>query len=762
MGPQGPQGSIGNTGPQGIKGDTGSQGPKGDTGAQGEIGFTGPQGAKGDQGSVGNTGPQGSIGLTGPQGIKGDTGSQGPTGNTGAQGPQGDQGIQGPAGPSTNTVLYGTGAPASSLGGIGDYYLNTTTNQAYGPKTQSGWGSASSNIYVGLKGADGSQGSQGQQGLQGVKGDQGAQGVKGDKGDTGDQGLQGLQGLKGDQGIQGEKGDTGDQGPRGLQGLKGDQGEKGEQGDRGIQGVAGLKGDTGDQGLKGDTGNTGPQGLQGAKGDKGDTGSQGPKGDTGNTGSQGPAGDNNPYLLAVGNGYTGTLSQWLASLVGAQGLKGDKGDKGDTGPRGFTGAKGDRGSVILSGQGSPSANLGIIGDVYLDTDNDLVYGPKHSGGWGVGIANLQIGLRGQIGLSAFEIAVNQGFTGTELAWLATLKGINGTNGSQGPQGPKGERGDKGDTGEPGNRGFDIYTGEGLPKPAYWGKRHIPSRAEDGEYLSSQTYTVWNNPRILQELSGGGNGGGSYGPGTVEIYSNGDDLYQNTLTGKLYKSYMREFLVGSTSDPEHYFDQFVIWIELADNLVIGLKGDRGDKGDMGDRGYTGVKGDKGETGQAGTNGTLTYLGSGPPSATLGDIGSYYVNSVTNDLYGPKSSSGLWPLNEPGISLGVPGPTGPSGESHVSITEVTILWGTTKFEAPTGAFLDGTRKVWKINYDTVGGYNIKAKGFLVPGAPKNTSEYSLPFSSYYPNHFDSFDLLTAVYVASVGKWVVVSFVPSIPTA
>jgi hypothetical protein len=50
---------------------------------------------------------------------------------------------------------------------------------------------------------------------------------------------------------------------------------------------------------------------------------------------------NSAYQVAKANGYTGTESQWLASLVGPtgptggvgpQGLKGDKGDTGDVGP----------------------------------------------------------------------------------------------------------------------------------------------------------------------------------------------------------------------------------------------------------------------------------------------------------------------------------------------------------------------------------------------------------------------------------------------
>ena len=62
------------------------------------------------------------------------------------------------------------------------------------------------------------------------------------------------------------------------------------------------------------------------------------------------------------------------------------------------------------------------------------------------------------GLSAYQIAVNNGFSGTETEWLNSLKGekgeqgLKGDNGSVGPQGPQGETGPKGDPGETGPKG----------------------------------------------------------------------------------------------------------------------------------------------------------------------------------------------------------------------------------------------------------------------------------------------------------------------
>lgn len=59
---------------------------------------------------------------------------------------------------------------------------------------------------------------------------------------------------------------------------------------------------------------------------------------------------------------------------------------------------------------------------------------------------------GRDGKSAYEIAVDGGYAGTETQWLASLKGEPGQKGDTGEQGAKGDKGDKGDKGEPGQKG----------------------------------------------------------------------------------------------------------------------------------------------------------------------------------------------------------------------------------------------------------------------------------------------------------------------
>ena len=92
------------------------------------------------------------------------------------------------------------------------------------------------------------------------------------------------------------------------------------------------------------------------------------------------------YEIAVRNGFEGTEQEWLNSLKGDKGDAGAAGAKGDKGDAGTAGAKGDTGAA--------GAN----------------------------------GTNGTNGKTAYEIAVENGFTGTQAEWLASLKGNDGANG----------------------------------------------------------------------------------------------------------------------------------------------------------------------------------------------------------------------------------------------------------------------------------------------------------------------------------------------
>jgi hypothetical protein len=105
-----------------------------------------------------------------------------------------------------NTILNGVVNPTGqALGQTGDFYLNTTTNTLFGPKTATTpfWPANG----ISLIGPAGAAGAAGPAGLTG------ATGPTGPAGETGPAGATGAAGEQGAQGAQGDKGDTGPTGP---------------------------------------------------------------------------------------------------------------------------------------------------------------------------------------------------------------------------------------------------------------------------------------------------------------------------------------------------------------------------------------------------------------------------------------------------------------------------------------------------------------------------------------------------------------------
>lgn len=107
------------------------------------------------------------------------------------------------------------------------------------------------------------------------------------------------------------------------------------------------------------------------------------------------------YEIALENGFVGTESEWLESLKGADGKDGINGKDGVDGAPGQDGIDGQPGKDGIDGQNG---------------------------------ADGQDGVNGSDGKSAYIIAVEHGFTGTETEWLASLKGADGKDGADGQPG----------------------------------------------------------------------------------------------------------------------------------------------------------------------------------------------------------------------------------------------------------------------------------------------------------------------------------------
>ena len=147
----------------------------------------------------------------------------------------------------------------------------------------------------------------------------------------------------------------------------------------------------------------GPQGPQGEPGPAGKDGADGSPGEQGAEGARGPQGP---------PGRDG--------IDGADGEPGAPGKDGERGPQGLPGADGEQGP---EGPEGPRGPQGIQGEPGAD------------------------GSDGADGKSAYQIALDEGFVGTEAEFLDSLVGPEGPQGPAGEDGAEGPRGEKGDPGE---------------------------------------------------------------------------------------------------------------------------------------------------------------------------------------------------------------------------------------------------------------------------------------------------------------------------
>ncbi|MGA3598574.1 tail fiber protein [Lysinibacillus agricola] len=108
------------------------------------------------------------------------------------------------------------------------------------------------------------------------------------------------------------------------------------------------------------------------------------------------------------------------SLLAGQGLKGDRGEKGDTGA-----------ALSILGRLTDVSQLppvGNAGDAYT-VNGDLYVWSENLNEW-ENVGNIkgekgEKGDTGPAGKTAYQVALDNGFSGTEAEWLATLKGEKG-------------------------------------------------------------------------------------------------------------------------------------------------------------------------------------------------------------------------------------------------------------------------------------------------------------------------------------------------
>jgi len=278
-------------------------------------------------------------------------------------------------------------------------------------------------------------------------------------------------------------------GPIGATGPQGPQGEVGPQGEPntltigtvvpGLDAEATITGDAPNQvlslvlpqGEKGDTGDQGPQGEQGEQGIQGPIGPQGPQGEVGATGATG-----------AGINIIGTLND----------------------------------SSELPATGDPGDGYLIDGDLWVWAETNE---------W-LNVGNIQ----GADGRSAYQVAVDNGFVGTEADWLASLEGPQGDQGIQGEQGEQGPAGTNGTNGVDGDSAYEIAVANGfVGTEAEWLDSLVGEQGPQGDPGTDGDDAGIYNSLVSDEAPTGAVDGvndtftvaaGEYIPNTLEVFLNG--------------------------------------------------------------------------------------------------------------------------------------------------------------------------------------------------------------------------------------------------
>ena len=232
------------------------------------------------------------------------------------------------------------------------------------------------------------------------------------------------------------------------------------------------------------------------------------KGADGKNGTDGKS----AYEIAVKNGFSGTESSWLYSLKGEDGMNGLPGENGKDGAPGKDGEKGADGKAatikvgkVSTGSAPRVVNVGTENDAVLDFTL-----PVTDTGSGTGT-----GTPGKDGRSAYEIALDNGFVGSESAWLESLKGKDGAQGPKGDTGERGLSGEKGADGAPGKDGEKGADGKAATvKIGTVTEGDTPSVTNSG----TETDAVLNFvlPKGSSSQSGSSSGGASVQKSTIKV------------------------------------------------------------------------------------------------------------------------------------------------------------------------------------------------------------------------------------------------------
>ena len=270
-----------------------------------------------------------------------------------------------------------------------------------------------------------------------------------------------------------------------------------------------------------------------------------------------------------------------------------------------------QGSMILSGEGVPSAEKGQTGDYYLDLSSSALYGPKTKDGWGSSVLNLK-GIKGDKG----------------------EKGDNGTNGQDGITPTISED------------GYWVVNGQktnivAVNKPHigrngnWWignedlGVKAKGEKGQDGQNGRTPVLSIIDGFWAIDGVKTTTKAQGEKG-------QNGQDGHTPTFT--IIDGFWAVDGVKTTTKAqgEKGLDGHTPVFTIVDGYwaIDGVKTS------------TKAQGEKGQDGQKGQDGSKILAENRAPQASDGAIGDYFIDKAAKIFYGPKTVSG-WPTT--GISL-----------------------------------------------------------------------------------------------------------------
>jgi len=338
--------------------------------------------------------------------------------------------------------------------------------------------------------------------------------------------------------------------------------------------------------------------------------------------------------------------------------------------RSLVGADGKPGTGLLNGYGPPDDSLGREGDTYFNSQNGSVVGPKSGGTWPTESASL-VGPPGPLGeVGTLIYAANgppsdvQGrdndfFVNTEQAIFYGPK----TEGSWGEGfsliGPRGATGERGVEGQAGSAGASVLMGSGEPSSLV---------GKPGDVFINNTDHVIYGPKTSDNSSPWPLPGYSYG-GPEGPRGEAGPAGRDGRSGSA--------LHAGDEPPDNTLGlEGDFYFQRTSSVLIGPKGaTQWPNEGTSLRGQPGEVGPSGEAGPAGPRGPGILSGSGAPGATLGETGAFYLDADNWRIFGPKDATLNWnhsksligeagPAGADSTVPGPPGDIGPRGQSLLS--------------------------------------------------------------------------------------------------